>query len=319
MTLTRAVAIGAGLLTAFLAPGCNNSMTPVELTITVTGVSPATGPLAGGTSVTITGSNFIDVTSVTIGDRELSGRTVMSSTQIIGTAPAATSTGARDVVVTSSSHGAGTCSGCFTYLSIPAVAIATGGAHTCGLSNTGAAYCWGDNNWGQLGNGSFTNSSIPVAVSAGLGFSALATGGVHTCALTSAGAAYCWGYNGFGQLGNSAVGYSLTPLAVSGNLSFSALATAVYYTCGRTGSGAAYCWGDNEAGQLGDGSSTFSRPAPGAVSGGLSFSALATGENHTCGLTSSGAAYCWGLNNFGQLGDGTTTNSSVPVPVAGLP
>src|SRR5207253_9810754 len=120
---------------AYNPHGHNTRRPPVGVSTQLQGVSHATGPLAGGTSVTITGSNFIDVTSVAIGDRERSGRTVMSSTQIIGTAPAATSTGARDVVVTSSSHGAGTCSGCFTYLSIPAVAIATGGAHTCGLSN----------------------------------------------------------------------------------------------------------------------------------------------------------------------------------------
>ncbi|HEV8382306.1 MAG TPA: IPT/TIG domain-containing protein, partial [Gemmatimonadales bacterium] len=84
--------------------------------LTVTAVSPASSSLAGGTSVTITGSNFINVTSVTIGGNELGSRTVVSSTQITGTTPAASSPGAKDVVVTSSSQGSGTCSGCFGYV-----------------------------------------------------------------------------------------------------------------------------------------------------------------------------------------------------------
>ena len=372
MRVRRAVAIGASLLTALLAPGCNNSVTPLELTITVTGVSPATGPLAGGTSVTITGTNFMDVTSVIIGGNELVSRTMVSTTEVTGTTPASTILGPKDVVVTSSSHGSGTCRGCFSYVSIRAAAIAAGYTHTCGLASTGAAYCWGANG-GALGDGSYMNSSIPVAVSGGLSFSALAAGGGFTCGLTSAGTAYCWGNNTSGQLGNyppkdnvgiptpvrvsgglsfSALAaggahtcgltsataaycwgldlfgelgsspltfnFSSTPQAVSGGLSFAALTAGVYHTCGLTNLGAAYCWGDNETSQLGNGSTGFSTDTtPVAVSGGLTFSALAAGSWHTCGLAGSGAAYCWGSNYGGQLGTGSTTDSSVPVAVSG--
>src|SRR5690348_13603349 len=120
MPVTRSVAIGASLLTVILSSGCNDSVTPPELTtITVTAVSPATGPQAGGTSVTITGTTFIDVMSVTIGGSELGSRTVVSPTKITGTTRASTSSGAKDVVVTSSSHGSGTCGGCFSYVSSP--------------------------------------------------------------------------------------------------------------------------------------------------------------------------------------------------------
>src|SRR5690348_16916772 len=106
------------------------------------------------------------------------------------------------------------------------VAIAAGYSHTCGLASTGAAYCWGANG-GALGDSSYMNSSIPVAVSRGLRFSALAAGGGFTCGLTSAGRAYCWGNNTSGQLGNYPPSDNLgipTPVLVSGGLRFSTLA-----------------------------------------------------------------------------------------------
>src|SRR6266446_4332509 len=112
MTPNRATAILGSLVAALLTPGCRDSVAP-PAPITVTAVSPANDLLGGGSSVTITGTNFINVTSVTIGGSELGGRTVVSPTQITGTTPAATSPGAADVVVTSSSHGSGICRGCF--------------------------------------------------------------------------------------------------------------------------------------------------------------------------------------------------------------
>jgi alpha-tubulin suppressor-like RCC1 family protein len=148
---------------------------------------------------------------------------------------------------------------------------------TGGLTSSGSAYCWGYN-WG-FG----TSSPVPVAVAGGLRFTTLATGLYHTCGLTGSGAADCWGDNTYGQLGNGSYATSSIPVAVAGGLSFSALATSGDHICGLTGSGAAYCWGLNEFGQLGDGSSTTDSPIPVAVSGGLTFGALAMQLNRTRG------------------------------------
>jgi alpha-tubulin suppressor-like RCC1 family protein len=208
-------------------------------------------------------------------------------------------------------------------------AVSAGDYHTCGLTTSGAAYCWGRNDAGQLGNGTPNGSLTPVAVFGGLTFAAVSAGVYHTCGVTTSGAAYCWGDNFFGALGNGTTTNSATPVAVSGGLTFAAISAGDYHTCGVTPSGAAYCWGDNPYGALGNGTTSgppqcvvtgTSYPCsttPVAVSGGLTFATVSAGSFYTCGVTPSGAAYCWGANGLGWLGNGTTTNSATPVAVSG--
>jgi alpha-tubulin suppressor-like RCC1 family protein len=211
--------------------------------------------------------------------------------------------------------------------------VSSGFDHTCGVTPGGGAYCWGANDLGQLGNNRSTTAApfVPVAVVGGLTFSSLSSGATDTCALTPQGAAYCWGFNGNGQLGNNSTTDSPVPVAVAGGLTFSSIGMGDYHTCGVTTTGAAYCWGWNMFGQLGNGATTgpqqcsspnFGGPAPCstapvAVAGGLTFTSLSGGFDHTCGLTPLGAAYCWGRNGAGQLGTGTAVDSYVPAPVVG--
>ena len=195
----------------------------------------------------------------------------------------------------------------------PFASVGAGSIHSCGLTVTGSAYCWGFNDFGQLGDGSTTGSLTPVLVSGGIRFSSISTRGGHTCGVTwRVGDAYCWGENFRGQLGDGTTINRLTPVLVSGGLRFASVSAGAN-TCGVTTAGDAYCWGDNFYGQLGDGT-TINRLTPVPVAGGRTFASLSTGAQ-TCGVTAAGDAYCWGREE--RLGDGTTTNRLTPVRVAG--
>lgn len=194
--------------------------------------------------------------------------------------------------------------------------VSMGREHSCGLTISGAAYCWGANEAGQLGDGTTTDRHTPVAVSGNLTFTHISAGDAHSCGLTSSGIAYCWGGNNVGQLGIGTTGNRHTPMAVAGGITFRTIDAGHLHTVGVTTTGAAYAWGWNAYGQLGTGVSG-DRNTPTVVAGGLNFRTVSAGMYHTVGLTTAGAAYGWGWNGEGQLGDGTTTNRQVPTAVVG--
>ncbi len=210
-------------------------------------------------------------------------------------------------------------------LSSGVAAIATGEGHTCAVTTGGSVLCWGDNDYGQLGDGTTTDRWTPTAVSElASGVLAIAAGGGHTCALTAGWGVVCWGRNFAGQLGDGTTTNRWVPTTVSGlegnelESSVAVVTARQYHTCALTGAGGAVCWGDNDNGQLGDGTTTR-RSTPTVVSGLASgVAAVAPGYYHTCALTTVGGALCWGSNGNGQLGDGTTTQSTTPVAVSGL-
>ena len=154
--------------------------------------------------------------------------------------------------------------------------------YSCAVATSGAAYCWGNNSYGQLGDGTTAQRATATAVAGGLTFTSVSAGVFQTCGVTTDRRVYCWGG-----------GYGATPVAVDGGVGFVAVTVGFQHACGLTAGGAAYCWGDNWLGALGTGD-LAGRSAPAPVAGGLMFASLSAGWDFTCGITTGGAGYCWG-------------------------
>jgi alpha-tubulin suppressor-like RCC1 family protein len=237
-------------------------------------------------------------------------------------------------------------------------AITAGADHVCALLSGGTVDCFGWNMSGQLGVGTSTGpqtcggnpcSMSPVAVSGLSGVTAISAGAAGTCALLSGGTVKCWGDNTYGELGDGtstgpqtciagSSACSTTPVAVSGLSGVSAIAASEAHTCALLSGGTVDCWGDNEAGELGDGTSTGPQTCSGAacsttpvaVSSLTGATAIGTSFLGSCVLRSGGSIECWGDNQYGDLGIGTSTGpqtctagsavpcSTTPTPVSGL-
>jgi len=194
--------------------------------------------------------------------------------------------------------------------------VGVGESHSCAMSSAGNPYCWGNNAYGQLGNGTTTSSSTPLFVSTNSGTSGLAVGSYHNCINTYVGV-NCWGLNSSGQIGDGTTTNRLSYTAVSGTSGVTSLSAGGAHTCAVRADGTVRCWGANGAGQLGDGTTT-QRLSPVQVSGITDAVQVAAGASHTCIRRQNGTVACFGDNSFGAVGDGTGVNRSVPTTVPGV-
>ncbi|MGE0440899.1 MAG: hypothetical protein AB7L66_09885 [Gemmatimonadales bacterium] len=219
-------------------------------------------------------------------------------------------------------------------------AISSGRYTNCAVTLSHVGYCWGDNNNGQVGNGGATRTvNSPASLSGGIPFIQVSAGRSHSCGVSLGGRAYCWGSNERGQLAanvafdsttspgttlvtlnsNSAPAELGSPFGSGayffGPWDWSAIAAGGVHTCAIRQGGNVYCWGLGREGQLGNGTNAVDQYLPQLVGGAGPANVVTAGYKHSCARSTSGTVRCWGDNTSGQLGNGSTTSSSVPVTV----
>lgn len=191
----------------------------------------------------------------------------------------------------------------------------SGLAHTCAIRNQNL-YCWGYNNYSQLGNNIDSSPTIhtPTKNNNYNNWSHITSGGFHTCALKN-NELFCWGFNSDGQVGNNSSSFEdvLAPEKIGYSNSWQMIDAGAYHTCGIN-SGELFCWGYNSYGQIGNGNASINRiNIPTKVGTSNLWSDISLGENHTCGINN-GELYCWGIDSDGQTGNGSGSTTSVTSP-----
>lgn len=208
----------------------------------------------------------------------------------------------------------------FVSIGLSAKAISVGGAQLCFIDSANSLKCLGENLVGLGDAAATTRSTTPIQVAGLVGNVAQVSAGPssYACATLTDGTARCWGNGANGRLGNGATTNQTTPVAVSGLSGVAGVYTGESNTCAITTAGSVRCWGSNGVGSLGNGNTTSSS-VPVQVSGLTSGAKkLVKGTAHACAITASNSVVCWGRNQSGALGDGTTTNRSTPVTASGL-
>ncbi len=195
--------------------------------------------------------------------------------------------------------------------------ITGGGGHSLAIKNDGTVKSWGANNFGELGNGTFTSSNVPLNISSLTGIIAIAAGANHSLALKNDGTLQAWGYNQSGPLGNGTNTNSNVPVSVSSITDVTTIAAGNIHSLALKSDGTVWAWGSNFHGTLGNGTSTDSN-VPVQVSSLTGMKGIAGGWRHSLALKNDGTVWAWGLNQFGQLGNGSNTNSNVPVQTSSL-
>lgn len=186
-------------------------------------------------------------------------------------------------------------------------ALGASEAYTCGLAETGEALCWGGVGGYYdpmpLADSLMPNSAVPLRVPGGRRFITITVGGLSMCALDSERQAFCWGANQLGEVGDGSFLAKRGPSAVVGGHRWRTISAGGVHVCGITLDGQTYCWGNQFRGALGNGALDGATARPSAVLGGLTFDSVYAGAGTSCGITPEGDAYCWGINDYGMLGD----------------
>ena len=182
------------------------------------------------------------------------------------------------------------------------------------IKKNGELYGWGDNNGGQLGDGTTTNRTTPTRIGTESDWSTVAAGVFHTLAIKTNGELYAWGSNVEGQLGDGTKTSSSTPKRIGTSSNWRYIAAGEQHSLAINASGQLYAWGDNQYGQLGDGTN-IDRSTPQRIGNAANWTSISTKANHTLALNSSNEIYAWGLNSYGRLGDGTRINKNKPARV----
>jgi alpha-tubulin suppressor-like RCC1 family protein/endonuclease/exonuclease/phosphatase family metal-dependent hydrolase len=270
---------------------------PVHLQL---GVAPGTpGPVAWTGAAGLPGGLTLSSTGLLSGSPTRSG-TFAVSYRTSNTQPVTTGhTGSLLVKITPAS-----------------VSLSAGGQTTCLTRSDGTARCWGRNDYGQIGDGSKVRRDAPAKVT-GRGWSTISTSGASTCGVKQDGTLWCWGLDNYGQLGFGKGAPVTSPRQVGSSKKWAEVSTAWAHSCATRTDGSLWCWGQNLWGQLGIGTVDRLHAKPQRVGTATNWRSVSTGGWHTCAVNEAGAAYCWGHNAFGELGDGTITSRKAPVRVGG--
>lgn len=192
--------------------------------------------------------------------------------------------------------------------------VDAGHQHACGITTSGVLKCWGHNDTGQVGDGTTVDVTTPTVIDGGTNYASISVGNEHTCGITTGGVLKCWGSGGNGELGNVTGARETSPVVIDAGTQYSKVAAGSAFTCGITTAGVMKCWGSGRYtlyGQNGDGDIEQPR-SPVAIDSGVTYSEVATGQSHTCAITTAGVLKCWGSNSYGQLGNGETSDYSTP-------
>ncbi|UXR66222.1 hypothetical protein EZJ49_08165 [Bdellovibrio bacteriovorus] len=197
--------------------------------------------------------------------------------------------------------------------------LSVSAASACAITSSGALKCWGSNSTGVVGDGTTANRSTPVTIDVGASYNQVSVGGTHACGVTNTGTLKCWGINTYGKLGTGDVANYYIPTVIDAGTPYQSVSAGTTHTCAVTTSGQLKCWGGDDFGAIGNGAASGNVLTPSVIDAGTSYTQVAVGEQMSCAVTNMGTVKCWGLNNNGRLGVGTTNPSIEEPTLASLP